>query len=80
LVQISFIASTCSRIFFKARFEHSAVALDLVLVPPATNAKQKPSSRDLIDRRDKVRSLDRIALVLVAIAAAVNVTKASITS
>jgi hypothetical protein len=67
------------------------VALDLVLVPPAADAEQKPAARDLIDRGDELRGLDRVALndeatpvptfkVLVAIAAAVNVTNGSITS
>ena len=62
MVQISFIASICSRIFLKRVCEDGAVALDLVLVPAAADAEQKPAARDLVDRGDELCGLDRVAL------------------
>src|ERR1700720_3336385 len=46
----------------EARREDGAVALDLVLVPPAADAEQKPAARDLVDRGDELCGLDRVAL------------------
>src|SRR5438105_14998006 len=47
---------------FKTGREDGAVALDLVLVPAAADAEQKPAARDVVDRGDELRGLDRVAL------------------
>src|SRR6516162_2711392 len=47
----------------EAGFEDSAMALDLVLVPTAADAEQKPPARDMIDRGDELCGLDRVALI-----------------
>src|SRR6516165_7431651 len=44
------------------RPKDGAVVLDLLLVPAAANAEQKAPARNLVERRDKLGGLDRVAL------------------
>jgi len=62
LVQISFIASICSRNFFEAGLAERAVVFHLLDVPPAADAENKAPARDLVERGNELRRLDRIAL------------------
>src|SRR5215468_7756785 len=43
---------------FEARSEDGAVALDLVLVPAAADAEQKPAARYVVNRSDELCGLD----------------------
>jgi hypothetical protein len=55
------MASTRSRQLVAAH-ESGAVVGHLVLVPAVADAKQETAARDLVDRRDQLGGLDRIAL------------------
>jgi hypothetical protein len=62
LVQISFIASICSRILRGAGLVYGAVIFHFLGIPAAADAEQKAALRHLVQRSDKLGGLDRVAL------------------